>query len=70
MNPSFYENWYKSYSRSGIFCGGGSMKDSPSFKTLILSISSGTLDKFNTFVQIGSAVCDVGPGSFFECICL
>ena len=46
------------------------MKDSPSFKTLILLISSGTLDKFNTFVQIGSAVCDVGPGSFFECICL
>ena len=43
------------------------MKDSPSFKTLISSLLSGTLDKFNTFVEIGSGDCDVGPGSFFEC---
>ena len=47
------------------------MKDSPSFKTLISSLLSGTFDKFNTFVEIGSAVCDVGPGSqktFFRTI--
>ena len=43
------------------------MKDSPSFKTLISSLLSGTLDKLNTFVEIGSGVCDVGPGSFFAC---
>ena len=53
----------------GIFCGGVSVKDIPSFKTLISSLLSGTLDKFNTFVEISSAVCDVGPGSFFAHIC-
>ena len=35
-NIRFYENWYKSYSRSGIFCGVVGVKDSPSFKALIL----------------------------------
>ena len=40
------------------------MKDSPSFKTLISSLLSGYLDKFNTFVEIGSEVCDIGPGRF------
>ena len=45
------------------------MKDSPSFKTLISSLLSGNLDKFNTLVEIGSAACDVGPGRFFVCIC-
>ena len=69
VNPSFCENWCKSYSRSGIFCGGIDVKDSPSFKTLILLLLSGTLNKFNTFVEVCSAVCDVGPGSFFACIC-
>ena len=60
---------YKSYSRSGILCGGVGVKDSPSFKTLVLSLLSGNLDKFNTFVEIGSKLCDVGRGSFFWCIC-
>ena len=69
VNLSFRENWYKSYSRSGIFFGDVGVKDSPSFKTLVSSLLSGTLDKFNTFVEIGRAVCDAGPGSFFACIC-
>ena len=46
-----------------------SVKDIPSFKKLISSLLSGTLDKFNSFVEIGSAVCDVGRGSFFARIC-
>ena len=68
-NLSFRENWYKSNSRSDIFCGGVGVNNSPSFKTLMSSLLSGTLDKFNTFVEIGSEVCDVDWGSFFACIC-
>ena len=60
---------YKSHSRSGILCGGVGVKDSPRVKTLVLSLLSGNLDKFNSFVEIGSELCDVGPGSFFWCIC-
>ena len=41
------------------------MKDSPRVKTLVLSLLSGHLDKFNIFAELGSELCDVGPGSFF-----
>ena len=69
VNLSFHENWYKSYARSGMFCGSVGVKESPIFKTLISSLLSGALDKFDTFVEIGSTVCDVGPDSSFACIC-
>ena len=52
-----------------MFCGCVGVKESPIFKTLISSLLSGALDKFDTFVEIGSTVCDVGPDSSFACIC-
>ena len=52
-----------------MFCGSVGVKESPIFKTLISSLLSGALDKFDTFVEIGSTVRDVGPDSSFACIC-
>ena len=69
VNLSLCENWHKSYSRSGISCGGVGVTDSLSFKTPISWLLSGTLDEFDAFVKIGSGVCAVGPGNFFACIC-
>ena len=69
VNLIFRESWYKSFSTSSIFCGGVGLKDSPSCKTLISLLLRGTLDKFNTFVEVGSKVCDAGPVIFSACIC-
>ena len=51
------------------YCGCVGVRDSSMFKTLISSLISATVEKYNTFVDIGSKVCDVGPGSFFACTC-
>ena len=59
--PSFCENCYKSYSRSGIFCGGVRVKDSPSFRSLISSLLSVTLPLLKSVARLFFK-------SFFFCI--
>ena len=68
MTKKIYLETLKSVLGQSIshYCGCVGVRDSSMFKTLISSLISATVEKYNTFVDIRSKVCDVGPGSFLR----